>query len=162
MAQGSLVELKDSPYKNATVHSLQGEAIGKIKEVLKDSKTGEIEYAIVIPNETQRPVPLRWSQIEKKNDRLQLSMNKEELRSSVNMTNNKDLSPDLKQYMDSIDRVRSQPTVPGNPSVPGQKGSEATGSMGEESVGGSGPSGTSGLPPGKAPGFEGGHPSSKQ
>lgn len=56
--QGKLVEARDHKYKNATVHSSQGEAIGKIKELLKDTKTGEIEYAVFVPDESKRmPYP---------------------------------------------------------------------------------------------------------
>ncbi|GMV51417.1 PRC-barrel domain containing protein [Nitrospirales bacterium NOB] len=160
--QGKLVEARDHKYKNATVHSSQGEAIGKIKELLKDTKTGEIEYAVFVPDESKRPIPLRWSQFQTKNDKLQLTLKKEEYQNAVRMNSSKDQSPDLQEYMDRINQVRSAPTAPGNPGVPGQHSGGATGSMGEESVGGGGPSGTSGLPSGQAPGFEGGQPSSKR
>ena len=81
---------------------------------------------------------------------------------SVSPDSSKDKSPDMKHYKDKMGQAQTPPTTSGNQGVPGQKGSGATGSMGEESVGGSGPSGTSGLPPGKAPQFEGGNPSSKR
>ncbi len=160
--QGKLVEMKDSKYVNATVYSTNGEEIGKIQQVMKDTKTGDIEYVVFVSNESKRPVPIRWSQFKTKGDKLQLNMKKEDIQNPVSTNSSKDKSPDMKEYTDKMDQVRSAPTVPGNPGVPGQKGSEATGSMGEETVGGGGPSGTSGLPPGKAPGFEGDHPSSKQ
>ncbi len=160
--QGKLVEARDSKYADALVHNAQGEAIGKIKELLKDTQTNEIEYAVFVPNDSKRPIPLRWSQFQTKNDKLQLTLKKEDYQNVVRMNSSKDQSPDLKEYMDQINQVRSAPTTPGTSGIPGQKGPDATGSMGEESVGGGGMSGTSGLPPGKAPGFEGGHPSSKQ
>lgn len=81
---------------------------------------------------------------------------------AVTPDSSKDKSPDMKHYKDKTGQAQTAPTSPGNPGVPGQKGQGATGSMGEDSVGGSGPSGTSGLPPGKAPQFEGGNPSSKR
>ena len=81
---------------------------------------------------------------------------------SVSPDSSKDKSPDMKHYKDKMGQAQTPPAASGNPGVPGQKGPGATGSMGEESVGGSGPSGTSGLPPGKAPQFEGGNPSSKR
>lgn len=160
--QGKLVEAKDSKFTNAMVHNTQGEAIGKIQELLKDTRTNEIEYAVFVPNDSKRPIPLRWSQFQTKNDKLQLTLKKEEYQNILRMNSSKDQSPDLKAYMDQINQVRSAPTTPGTSGVPGQKGPDATGSMGEESVGGGGMSGTSGLPSGPAPGFEGGNPSSKR
>ncbi|MBS0170671.1 MAG: hypothetical protein JSR62_09990 [Nitrospira sp.] len=160
--QGKLVEAKDSKFANAMVHNTQGEAIGKIQELLKDTKTNEIEYAVFVPNDSKRPIPLRWSQFQTKNDKLQLTLKKEDYQNILRMNSSKDQSPDLKAYMDQIKDVRSAPTVPGTSGVPGQRGPNATGSMGEERVGGGGMSGTSGLPSGPAPGFEGGNPSSKR
>lgn len=160
--QGKLIEMKDSKYINASVYGSQGEELGKIHQVLKDKKTGDIEYVVFITSWSQRAMPIRWSQFQTKNDKLQLKLKKEDLQNDVSMNSDKDMSPDVKEYMDRINQVRSAPTTPGNPGVPGQKGAGATGSMGEDSVGGGGPSGTSGLPPGQAPGFEGGNPSSKR
>ena len=160
--QGKLEEEKGSKYANASVFNTQGAEIGKIHQVLKDTKTGDIEYVVFVPNESKRPIPIRWSQFVTKGDKLQLNLKKEDIQNPVSMNSSKDMSPDIKQYMDKMEQVREAPTAPGNPGVPGQKGPGATGPMGEESVGGGGPSGTSGLPPGQAPGFEGGHPSSKR
>lgn len=160
--QGDLIEMKDSKYLNATVYSTNGEEIGKIQQVMKDKTTGDIEYVVFVSNESKRPQPIRWSQFKTKGDKLQLTMKKEDLQNAVPMSSSKDKSPDIKEYTDKMGQVRQAPTAPGNPGIPGQKGPDATGSMGEETVGGGGPSGTSGLPPGKAPGFEGGNPSSKR
>lgn len=160
--QGQLEEVKGSQYANASVFNMQGAEIGKIQQVLKDTKTGDIEYVVFVSNESKRAIPIRWSQFVTKGDKLQLNMKKEDIQNPVSMNASKDMSPDIKQYMDKMEQVREAPTAPGNPGIPGQKGSGATGSMGEESVGGGGPSGTSGLPAGQAPGFEGGNPSSKR
>ncbi|HNI17078.1 MAG: PRC-barrel domain-containing protein [Nitrospira sp.] len=160
--QGKLVEMKDSKYLNASVYGTNGEEIGKIQQVMKDEKTGDIEYVVFVSNESKRPQPIRWSQFKTKGDKLQLTLKKEEIQNALPMSSSKDKSPDLQEYKDKMGQVREAPTVPGSAGVPGQKGPDATGSMGEESVGGGGPSGTSGLPSGKAPGFEGGNPSSKR
>jgi sporulation protein YlmC with PRC-barrel domain len=160
--QGDLIEMKDSKYLNAPVYSTNGEEIGKIQQVMKDKTTGDIEYVVFVSNESKRPQPIRWSQFKTKGDKLQLSLKKEDIQNAVPMSSSQDKSPDLKEYTDKMGQVRQAPTTSGNPGIPGQKGPAATGSMGEETVGGGGPSGTSGLPPGKAPGFEGGNPSSKR
>lgn len=162
--QGKLIEVNDSEFKNATVYNTQGESIGKIKEVLKDKETNEIEYAVFTSKESNRDMPLRWSLFQTKGDKLQLKLKKEEFQNAVKMNSSKDQSPDLKEYMDQINQVRSQSQSSSGAStgIPGQKGELAVGEMGEESVSGANRSGTSGLPPGKAPGFEGGNPSSKR
>lgn len=162
--QGKLIEVTDSKYKGADVFSTHGEMVGKIKEVLKDKQTNEIEYVVFTSKESNRDMPLRWSLFQTKNDQLQLKLKKEEFQNTVRMSSDKDQSPDIKEYMDRINQVRSHavPNQNANPGLPGQRGPDATGSMGEETVGGGGMSGTSGLPPGKAPGFEGGNPSSKR
>ena len=160
--QGKLIEVKDSKYVNATVENKQGEPIGKIKEVLKDKTTGDIEYVVFEAKDTKRTDPIRWSQFDTKSDKVQLKLTKQELNDHLTSNVSKDMSPDLKEYMDQIKQVRSDPTKTEYPGEPGQKGSLAVGEMGEESVSGANRSGTSGLPPGQAPGFEGGHPSSKR
>lgn len=162
--QGKLIEVTDSKFKGAEVFNTQGEAVGKIKEVLKDKQTNEIEYVVFTSKESNRDMPLRWSLFQTKGDKLQLKLKNEEFQNTVRMNSSKDQSPDIKEYMDRINQARSQsvPNQGGNPGLPGQRGPDATGSMGEDTVGGGGMSGTSGLPPGKAPQLEGGNPSSKR
>lgn len=161
--QGKLIELKDSKYINAPVYSSEGEELGKIQQVLKDKKTDDIEYVVFVTEWSDRAMPIRWSQFQTKGDKLQIKLKKEELQNVVTMNSDKDMSPDLKEYMDQINQVRSHPTTtPGHPGLPGQRGPGVTGPMGEDSVSGPGRSGPSTLPPGQAPGFEGGHPSSKR
>lgn len=160
--QGKLEEVKDSKYLNATVYGTNGEEIGKIQQVMKDTKTGDIEYVVFVSNESKRPQPIRWSQFKTKGDKLQLTLKKEDIQNAVPMSSSQDKSPDLKEYTDKMGQVRQAPTVPGNPEIPGQKTPNTVGSMGEDTVGGGGPSGPSALPPAsKAPQFEGGNPSSK-
>ena len=163
--QGKLEEVKDSKYLNANVYSTNGEEIGKIQQVLKDTKTGEIEYAVFVSKESKRAQPIRWSLFQTKGDKLQLSLKKEEIQNPVPMSSSRDQSPDIKEYMDRINAVRNDPTVKGQqqPGVPGQYTDGTIGGWGEESVSQGGPSGPSILPPNKkAPQFEGGNPSSKE
>jgi sporulation protein YlmC with PRC-barrel domain len=160
--QGDLIEMKDSKYLNAPVYSTNGEEIGKIQQVMKDKTTGDIEYVVFVSNESKRPQPIRWSQFKTKGDKLQLSLKKEDIQNAVPMSSSQDKSPDLKEYTDKMGQVRQAPTVSGSQEIPGQKTPNTVGSMGEDTVGGGGPSGPSALPPGKAPSFEGGNPSSKR
>ena len=163
--QGKLEEVKDSQYVNATVYGTNGDELGKIQQVLKDTKTGDIEYAVFVSKDSKRPQPIRWSLFKSKGDKLQLSLRKEELQNVVPMGSSRDQSPDIKEYMDRVNAVRNDPTVKGQqqPGVPGQYTDGTIGGWGEESVTKGGPGGPSILPPNqKAPQFEGGNPSSKQ
>ena len=160
--QGKLEEVKDSKYLNASVYSTSGQEIGKIQQVMKDKVTGDIEYVIYVSNDSKRPQPIRWSLFQTKGDKLQLTLKKDETQNAVPMSSSQDRSPDIQEYKDKMGQVQAAPTAPGNPAIPGQKHPNEVGSMGEDTTGGGGPSGTSALPPGKAPGFEGGNPSSQR
>jgi hypothetical protein len=89
------------------VHGMQGVIVGKIKQVLKDQKTGEIEYVILIPSDSKTLLPLRWSQFEERNDDLHLNMKREDLKTVLNTPNPKDMSPDSQDHMNQIERART-------------------------------------------------------
>jgi sporulation protein YlmC with PRC-barrel domain len=159
--QGKLQEVTDSKWLQQPVRGIQGDTVGEIKRVFKDQKTGEIEYVIVMPSDSKTLVPLRWSQFEEKNDQLRLNMKKEDLRSVMNAPNAKDMSPEIQDRMSEIDRVRSQPKA-GQSQGSATSSPAAGGPMGESETSHGGASGSQALPPGQAPGLEGGNPSSKR
>jgi hypothetical protein len=157
-------ELKDEKggMLDHQVQNPQGETLGTIEKLLKDNKTGKVEYAVLELADTKYQLPLQWSLFKQQGDKLILKATKADLQPEVNSTLTKDHSPEISQYMKEINSVRKDPTG-------GEKGIGITnqpasaGSMGEENVGGGGPAGTRALPPqGQAPGFEGGKPSSKR
>jgi hypothetical protein len=51
--QGNLEEVEDSKYLNATVYNTNGEEIGRIQQVLKDTKTGVTEYIVFVSKESR-------------------------------------------------------------------------------------------------------------
>lgn len=159
--QGNLQEVTESKWLQQPVYGKQGEIVGKITQVLKDQKTGEIEYVILEPSDSKMPIPLRRSQFEEKNDQLQLNMKKEELLTVLNAPNTKDMSPDIQEHMNQIERARSQPKA-------GQSRGSATstpaagGEHGESETSRGGASGPQALPEGQAPGLEGDYPSNKR
>jgi hypothetical protein len=159
--QGKLREVTDSKWLQKPVKGMQGDVVGKIKQVLKDQTTGQIEYVILVPNDSKTAVPLRWSQFEEKNDQLQLKMKKEDLKTALNASNPKDMSPEIQEYMSQIDQVRAEPKV-GHSKGSATSSPSSVGSMGETETSKGGASGPQTLPEGKAPGFEGGQPSSKR
>ncbi len=145
------------------VKNKKGEALGTIEKLLKDKKTGRIEYAVLELEETKHQLPLQWTMIKHDKGRLVLNASKADLQPQTSSLYTKDLSPDLSQYMDEINKVRSQPKPKSSSQTQEGSGSPAsTGPMGESAVGDGGPSGTRPLPPGGAPGYEGEHPSSKR
>ena len=148
--QGELVDEKGGPL-DQIVKNKKGETLGTIEKLLKDTKTGKIEYAVLELAETKYQLPLQWSQFKQEKGHLTLNASKNELNPATNSTHSKDMSPDVSHYMDEINKVRSQPKPQGgDPAAPG---------LPLDSVGGFGSSGT---PPGPAPGYEGDHPSSKR
>ena len=159
--QGKLQEATDSKWLQQPVRGIQGDTVGQIKRVFKDQKTGEIEYVILMPSDSKTLVPLRWSQFEEKNDQLRLNMKKEDLKAVMNAPNAKDMSPEIKDRMNEIERVRSQPKA-GQSEGSATSSPAAAGPMGESETSHGGASGSQALPPGQAPGLEGGNPSSKR
>ena len=159
--QGKLHEVTDSKWLQQPVHGKQGEIVGKIKQVFTDQKTGEIEYVILVPSESNTPIPLRWSQFEERNGQLRLNMKKEQLKTVLNAPNTKDMSPDIQEHMNQIDEARSQPKA-GHSQGSATSSPAAGGEHGESETSRGGASGPQALPQGQAPGLEGDHPSSKR
>lgn len=157
-------ELKDDKggMLDQEVTNQQGEKLGTIEKLMKDKKTGKIEYAVLELADSKFQLPLQWSLFKQQGDKLTLKATKEELRTPVNSHLAKDNSPEISQYMDEINQLRQNPTG-GGKGIGITDQPAGVGSMGEEKAGGGGPSGTRALPPqGQAPGFEGGNPSSKR
>jgi len=159
--QGKLQEVTDSKWLQQSVRGIQGDTLGQIKRVFKDQKTGEIEYVVLMPSDSKTLVPLRWSQFEEKDDHLRLNMKKEDLKTVMNAPNAKDMSPEISDRMNEIERVRSQPKA-GHSEGSATSSPAAGGPMGESETSHGGASGSQALPQGQAPGLEGDNPSNKR
>ncbi len=148
--RGKLVDEKGGRLEQ-TVKNKKGETLGTIEKLLKDTKTGKIQYAVLELEETKDQLPVQWSQFKKEKGYLTLNVSKKDLYPIVSSVYSKDMSPEVSQYMNEINKVREQPKAEeGGPGAPG---------LPFDSVGGFG---SSGPPPGPAPGYEGGHPSNKR
>ncbi len=147
---GELVDEKGATLDQAVTNK-KGEKLGTIEKLLKDTKTGKTEYAVLELEETKFQLPIQWSQFKQEKGHLTLNASKKDLHPATDSIYSKDMSPDISHYMDEINNVRSQPKPqdggPGAPGIP------------FNSVGGFG---SSGPPPGPAPGHEGDEPSSKR
>ncbi|HEX2056047.1 MAG TPA: PRC-barrel domain-containing protein [Nitrospiraceae bacterium] len=159
-----LLQDEKGSHLDQEVKNPQGETLGTIEKLLKDPKTGKIEYAVLEVADTKFQLPLQWSLFKQQGDKLTLKATKEELRTPVNSSVAKDNSPEISQYMNEINRARSAPKAGGGLGIDDETNRPASaGSMGEEKAGGGGPSGTPSLPQsGQAPQFEKGNPSSKR
>lgn len=159
---GELVDEKGG-LLDQIVKNKKGETLGTIEKLLKDTKTGKIEYAVIELAETKYQLPLQWSQLKQEKGHLTLNASKKDLHPVTSSVYSKDMSPDVSHYMDEINKIRSRPKPQGgDPAAGGTDRPASAGPMGEDTVGGAGPSGTPALPPGGAPGHEGEHPSSKR
>lgn len=107
--QGSLKEVKDSKWINQSVTNKQGEKVGRIKKILRDEKTQKVEYVILEITSSQHARPMLWNRFEERGDKLVLNATKEELMPSVSAKGSKDMSPDLAQFMDEIEKKREEP-----------------------------------------------------
>lgn len=157
--RGELVDEKGG-HLDQVVKNKKGETLGTIEKLLKDTKTGKVEYAVLELEGDKFQLPLQWSQFRQDGDRLTLNATKKDLRPTINSTLTKDMSPDVSHYMDEINKVRSQPKPKVSAPPTGDKNKPVdAGPMGEaEAVG----DGTPSLPPGGAPGYEGDHPGGKR
>ena len=154
---GELQDEKGGPL-DKEVKNQQGETLGTIEKVMKDKKTGQIEYAVLAVADSEFQLPLQWSLFRQEGNQLLLKSTKEDLQAPVNSSLTKDHSPEISQFMDEINRVRQNPTG-------GQKGLGLN-DQSHEMQGGDPPHGAEGgagahpghaLPPdgSKAPQFEG-------
>lgn len=170
--RGELVDERGGAL-DQVVKNKKGETLGTIEKLLKDTKTGKVEYAVIELAESKYQLPLQWSLFKQEKGKLVLNASKTDLDPATSPVYSKDRSPEISQYMDQINKVRSEPKTkggdPGPPGLPmesvggfGSAGSGARGPMGEAEVGGGGPSGTNTAPPGGAPGYEGDHPGGKR
>jgi hypothetical protein len=154
--RGALVDEKGIAL-HQVVKNTKGETLGTIEKLMKDTKTGRVEYAVLEVEGTKHQLPLQWSQFKQSGGQLTLNATKAELQPSTNAAQSKDTSPDTSTYMEEINKARRQPKPEGRaPDAGSTDRPAAAGPMGELEVGGAGPSGTRALPPGG-----GDHPSSK-
>ncbi|MDK2741278.1 MAG: PRC-barrel domain-containing protein [Nitrospira sp. BO4] len=123
--RGALVDDKGIALDQVVKNS-KGETLGTIEKLMKDTKTGKIEYAVLQVDGTQHQLPLKWSQFKVTGGQLTLNATKEELQPSTNAAQAKDKSPDVSTYMEEIDKVRREPKPQGMPSDVGGRTGEAT------------------------------------
>jgi len=153
VARGKKVEV-DNGMVGSSVKSAKGEELGSIEELIMDSETKRIEYAMIKIGDTEQLKAFPWSsfKVDKKSGDVVLNMTKEQLQPGLMST---DQSPDLSDLEKQLQTLREQEARKGpRPGIGITNEPAAGGPHGESEVGGEGPAGPRALPPGEAPGFK--------
>ena len=138
------------------VMNQQGEQVGTLDNLLVDTATGKIEYAVILVAHTDHHLhPIPWMAVKIKRDakgkeRMVVDTNQYKIHSDVSMKDAVDHSPAVEALVKNMETLRAdeQKRAKHRPIE------RSTGPMGEAETGGAGPSGEAGPPPGPAPGFE--------
>lgn len=152
--RGELRESSGTPFLHKPVKNLQGQQVGTIEDLIMDTKTGRVEYAVIlIEGTTHHLHPVPWSAIKLKEDLIPvIDTSKYKLTPDVTLKDAKDLSPDIQYIVKRMETLREREQKQAGQRQPVIKEPAAGGGQGEdEAVGLSGPRA---LPPGEAPGFE--------
>lgn len=136
VARGKKVEV-NSELIGDTVKNPKGEELGKLEQLIMDSETKRVEYAMISIGDTGQLKAYPWSafKVNKEQGNVVLNVTKEQLQTKAT-----DLSPDIQTLQDQLQTLRKSEARPGaregqnlNMGNPG-----AAGPMGEETKGGGG------------------------
>ena len=137
--------------------SRPGERVGMLDNLLVDTATGKIEYAVILVARTDHHLhPIPWTAVKITRDangkeRMVVDTNQYKIHPDVSMKDVTDLSPAVETLVKNIETLRADEQKRAK-----QRPIErSTGPTGEQETGGAGPSGDhSAPPPGPAPSFE--------
>lgn len=89
---------------DATVKNREGQPVGTLDKLIMDPKSGKIEYGVIALKDSERLVPLAWSDfnVNREDGRIVLNATKEQLQPAISRRDIKGLSPDLWEYLDDI------------------------------------------------------------
>ena len=136
VARGKKVEV-NSELIGDTVKNPKGEELGKLEQLIMDSETKRVEYAMISIGDTGELKAYPWSsfKVNKEQGNVVLNVTKEQLQTKAT-----DLSPDIQALQDQLQTLRKGEANPGAREGQGlnmgNKG--AAGPMGEETKGGGG------------------------
>src|SRR6185295_8390858 len=155
VARGKKVQV-DNEMIGSTVQNSKGENLGSLEELIMDSETRKIEYAMIKIGDSGNLRAFPWSafKVDKNSGNVVLNMTKEQLQPGVSA---KDHSADLSALEQQLQTLRQQESHKGaRPGLGVTKQPATAGPHGETEVGGGGPSGDRALPPAEhAPSFKG-------
>jgi sporulation protein YlmC with PRC-barrel domain len=134
VARGKKVQV-DSEMIGDTVKNPKGEELGKLEQLIMDSETKRIEYAMISIGDTGQLKAYPWSsfKVNKEQGNVVLNVTKEEL-----ATKTTDLSPDIQSLEGQLQTLRNNESRVGPRGEQNMGNHGAAGPMGETSVGGGG------------------------
>ena len=128
VARGKKVEV-ESQMIGETVKNPKGEDIGKLEQLIMDSETKRIEYAMISIGETGQLKAYPWSafKVNKAQGNVVLNVTKEQLGTKAT-----DLSPDIQALQDQLQTLRNSESRIGVREGQNFGDRDAAGPMGEE------------------------------
>lgn len=137
VAKGKKVEV-NSEMIGDTVKNPKGEVLGKLEQLIMDSETKRIEYAMISIGTTGQLKAYPWSsfKVNKEQGHVVLDVTKEQLQTKAT-----DLSPDIQAIEAQLQTLRKSESRIGVRKGENVGDRGAAGPMGETKVGGGGPSG---------------------
>ncbi len=137
VARGTKVEV-DSEMIGDTVKNPKGEELGKLEQLIMDSETKRIEYAMISIGDSGQLKAYPWSafKVNKEQGNIVLNITKEQLETKAT-----DLSPDIQALEGQLQSLRKSESRIGVREGQNVGDRNAAGPMGETKVGGGGPLG---------------------
>ena len=134
VARGKKVEV-NSELIGDTVKNPKGEELGKLEQLIMDSETKKIEYAMISIGETGQLKAYPWSsfKVNKEQGNVVLNVSKEQLETKAT-----DLSPDIQALQDQLQTLRKSESRVGPREGQNMGDRGAAGPMGETTKGGGG------------------------
>ncbi|MGH7229931.1 MAG: PRC-barrel domain-containing protein [Nitrospiraceae bacterium] len=155
--RGQLKDAEHSEFMGEAVKTKDGKEVGKLDDLLMDTKTKKVEYGVLEINETKELIPIPWSSFKASKGEVKLNLTKEQLDPMIKFNDSKDMSPDVKKVIKDMRANMGKPFAGNKEGLGITEEPAAGGGMGESKAGGGGPSGPRGdSPADRAPGFEGG------
>jgi len=132
VATGKKVEI-DSEMIGDTVKNPKGEDLGKLEQLIMDSETRRIEYAMISIGDTGQMKAYPWSsfKVNKEQGNIVLNVTKEQLQTKMT-----DLSPDIQALEQQLQTLRKNESRKGAREGQNFGDRDAAGPMGEEKRGG--------------------------
>ena len=134
VARGKKVEV-DSEMIGDTVKNPKGEELGKLEQLIMDSETKRIEYAMISIGDTGQLKAFPWSsfKVNKEQGNVVLNVSKEQLGAKTT-----DLSPDIQNLQDQLQTLQKSEARIGARDGQNMGDRGAGGTQGEETTGGGG------------------------
>lgn len=137
VATGKKIEV-NSEMIGDTVKNTKGEDLGKLEQLIMDSETKRIEYAMISIGDTGQLKAYPWSafKVNKEQGNVVLNVTKEQIETKAT-----DLSPDIQALQDQLQTLRKSESRIGVREGENMRDRDAAGSMGGTTKSGGGPQG---------------------